>query len=221
MRSKGAVISQGILRPIIAAMALALGATPLHAQQLSDVLYWDIAWTEYEIINAMPLDQSGLVRERRDLPIVINAPRETVFDIYSNVYNALGLHLYLNDIIAIHCDKYHFDFTAIEDVPLGPVVLPLKTVARQRFLRPYYYTSDTFDRPETITHQWITFQELSPTSTKVVEHLTFEALPLFIYTTVNDGVDAHKAVQEGLKAKIEAGEIPPVPYPDYVPIACH
>lgn len=156
----------------------------------------------------------------RELSIDIDAPREIVFDVYSNVYNALGRHSFLREIVPIRCGAHHFDFTAIEDVPLGPVVLALRTVSRQVFSRPSSYTADTYDQPETITHQTITFSELSPGSTRVVESLTFESSPLLINTAVNGGIEAHTAVQQSLKASIEAGELVPVPFPDNLPIRC-
>jgi hypothetical protein len=203
---------------------LMLGASATQAadaRQAGATLYWDATWAQYQLIDALPLLQAGLVQETRELAIDINAPRETVYDIYSNVYNALGRHSYLREIIAIRCGANHFDFTAVEDVPYSGVVLPLRTVSRQVFHRPDFYTADTYDRPMTITHQTISFTALSPTTTRVVESLTFESSPLLISTAVSGGVEAHTAVQQSLKAAIEAGElVPPLPFPDNLPIAC-
>ena len=206
-----------------ALVALALVGSPAaqaDLQQAVATAYWDATWAQFQIVDALPLPLAGLVSMTRELSIDINAPRETVFDIYSNVYNALGRHSFLQQIIAIRCGANHFDFTAIENVPFSGVVLPLRTVSRQVFHRPDFYTADTYDRPMTITHQTITFTALSPTVTRVVESLTFESSPLLISTAVSGGVEAHTAVQLSLKAAIEAGELVPVPFPDDLPIAC-
>lgn len=201
---------------------LMLGATAAQAdaRQAGATLYWDATWAQYQIVDALPLRVAGLVSVTRELAIDIKAPREAVFDIYSNVYNALGRHSFLREIIAIRCGANSFDFTAVEDVPFSGVVLPLRTVSQQVFHRPDFYTADTYDRPTTITHQTITFTALSPTTTRVIESLTFESSPLLINTAVSGGVEAHTAVQQSLKAAIEAGELVPVPFPDDLPIAC-
>lgn len=207
----------------LSALLLAFGSATAEAGALRKTVataYWEATWAQYQFISKRPLLQTGLTETTRELSIDIAAPRETVFDIYSNVYNALGRHSFLREIVPIRCGAHHFDFTAIEDVPLGPVVLSLRTVSRQVFDRPFSYTAETYDRPETITHQTISFTALSPTLTRVVESLSFEATPLLINTAVSGGVEAHTAVQQSLKAAIEAGELQPVPFPDNLPIRC-
>jgi len=224
MRKRGSwarIAALAALLPMALPLAGTAAAPALAAaRSFTATVYWDATWAQFQVVDALPLRAAGLVQETRELSIDIAAPRETVFDLYSNVYHALGRHSYLREILAIRCGPDHFDFTAIEDVPLGPVVLPLRTVSRQVFRRPESYTADTYDRPMTITHQTIRFTALSPTLTRVVETLVFESSPLLIGLAVSGGVEAHTAVQQSLKAAIEAGELVPVPFPDNLPIAC-
>lgn len=202
------------------AAILAFAAAEAQAQSAADTFYWNTAWAEGRVVDALQPRVSGLAAVTRTLSIDINAPREAVYDVFANVYTAYGIHPFLREITAIRCNADTFDFIALEDIPVGAVTLLLKTVARQAFHRPDFYTTETYDRPLTLTHQSIRFTALSATSTRVEEELSFEALPLLINVAVTGGVDAHDAVQKGLKAAIESGAVTPVRYPAYMPIAC-
>jgi hypothetical protein len=153
------------------------------------------------------------VEQSQDLPIVIDKPIDTVYPIYANVYNALGLHPFLTAIIPIrHTYEGNipvFDFVALENIPLPDgTIYPGVTVAQQRFHdHEYYYDADSYDVPGVITHQHIVFTPVDCQHTQVVEHLSFEATTTYIAEAVQGGVYAHQLVQEGLKAKIESGEL--------------
>lgn len=215
---KSGIRRVGTLAVLLLAAAHADAA---DARRAAATLYWDATWAQFQIVDALPLRAAGLVSVTRTLSVDIAAPRETVYDVYSNLYNALGRHSFLREIVAIRCTANRFDFIAVEDIPLGPAVLPLRTVSRQVFHRPESYSADTYDRPMTITHQTIRFAALSPTLTRVTEELNFESSPLLINTAVSGGIEAHTAVQQSLKTAIEAGELtPPVPYPAFLPIPC-
>ncbi|HEX4459221.1 MAG TPA: hypothetical protein VIA18_14685 [Polyangia bacterium] len=163
----------------------------------------------------MPPAQNGLVVQSQDLPIVINAPIDDVYAVYANVYNAIGLHPFLLQIIPIHYDIVAgvptFDFIALEDVPLPDgTIFHGVTVAQQRFHNSeHYYDADSYDQPGVITHQHIVFTRLDRNHTQVVEHLTFDAPPTLLALEVQGGVAAHAAVQAGIKAGMEAGTLKP------------
>jgi hypothetical protein len=202
--------------------AALLHAAPAHAQAAADVQAWDSGWAAYQALEAIPLAERGYKQASQDLSIVIAAPLRTVYDIYSNVLNAKGLHPFLVGITPIRCTPRSFDFIAREDIPLPDgTVFQGQTIAQQRF-RPSkgYYDSDTYDFPGIVTHQHVTFQALSRGSTLVVEHLTFEAPPEYLATAVQGGVFAHNLVQVGLKAEIEAGQLEPVKFPGYLGGLC-
>jgi len=191
-------------------------ASAAHAQTTPFtqwVTTWKTTWETYKAINATPPAQNGLVVQSQDLPIVIHAPIDDVYAVYANVYNAIGLHPFLKQIIPI--DYFFvrgvptFDFIALEDIPLPDgTIFHGVTVAQQRFHnREHNYDVDTFDQPGIITHQHIEFIRLDRDHTKVVEHLTFEAPPELIGLAVQGGVGAHAAVQAGIKSGMEAGTL--------------
>jgi hypothetical protein len=202
--------------------ALLLHAAPARAQKTADVQAWDGGWAAYLALEAIPLADRGYVQASQDLPVVIDAPLRVVFDVYSNVFNALGLHPFLVGITPIRCTSGTFDFIAREDIPLPDgTVYQGETIARQRLKRArWYYDADTYDFPGIVTHQHITFSRLHDGSTLVVEHLTFEAPPTYLATAVQGGVYAHSLVQQGLKARIEAGQLEPVKFPRYLGGLC-
>jgi hypothetical protein len=205
--------------------ALAFGyfASSAHAQTYQQyVQTWDTTWAAYQAEEAIPLAQRGTVVQSQDLPIVINRNIDEVYDIYANVYNAIGLHPFLKQIIPI---RYEFvdgaptlDFIALEDIPLPDgTIFHGVTVAQQRFHEgEHYYDADTFDQPGIITHQHIVFTAIDCDHTQVVEHLTFEAPPVYIAMAVQGGVYAHAAVQAGLKAGIESGALKWTPFDELI-----
>jgi hypothetical protein len=197
-------------------MTLVLGclANTAHAQTYQQyVQIWNTTWAQYQAEEAIPLPQRGVVVQSQDLPIVINANIDLVYDIYANVFNAIGLHPFLKKIIPIRYEfpdgVVTFDFIALEDIPLPDgTIFHGQTVAQQRFHEcDHYYDVDSFDVPGVITHQHIVFTAIDSQHTQVVEHLTFEAPPPLIAIAVQGGVLAHQAVQAGLKANIESGAL--------------
>jgi hypothetical protein len=181
---------------------------------------WHAGWVAYQVEEAIPLAQRGVVVQSVDLPIVIDGPIDKVYEIYANVWSATGLHPFLNGIIPINHhhrdDVTTFDFVALENIPLPDgTTYQGQTVSQQRFHDDgFYYDADSYDAiatnvPGAVTHQHIVFTKLSPVQTQAVEHLTFEAPPAYIEEEVQGGVYAHQLVQQGLKAEIEAGDFEP------------
>jgi hypothetical protein len=209
-------------------LAVGLSASALFAPKAQAqtheqyVQTWNTTWATYQAEEAIPLPQRGVVVQSQDLSIVIDKPIDTVFDIYANVYNALGLHPFLTAIIPIrHTYEGNvpvFDFIALENIPLPDgTIYPGVTVAQQRFHeREYYYDADSYDVPGVITHQHIVFTRVDCAHTQVVEHLTFEAPAAYLAESVQGGVYAHLLVQEGLKAKIESGELTVTPTDEWI-----
>jgi hypothetical protein len=186
------------------------------------VQIWNTTWAQYLAEEAIPLPQRGVVVQSQDLPIVIDRNIDEVYDIYANVYNAIGLHPFLKQIIPIRYEfrdgVLAFDFIALEDIPLPDgTIFHGVTVAQQRFHeRHHFYDADTFDQPGVITHQHIVFTAIDRDHTQVVEHLTFEAPPDLIAEAVQGGVFAHQAVQAGLKANIESGVLKWTPFDELI-----
>jgi hypothetical protein len=199
------------LHAVAVAAVLAGFSTLAHAQTQDQYTQtWDETWAQYQYLESIPLEQRGYVTASQDLSIVINRPMHEVYEIYSNVNNALGLHPFLKSIVPIRWtetdDVPTYDFIAFEDIPLPDgTIFHGTTVAQQRFHEhEHYYDADSFDIPGIVTHQHIVFTHV-PGGTQVVEHLTFEAPPEYIQETVQGGVYAHYLVQVGLKAEIESG----------------
>jgi hypothetical protein len=174
---------------------------------------WNTGWQAYQALEAIPLAQRGYVLAEQDLPIVINAKLDDVFEIYADVKNALGLHPFLTAVNPVakteREDITTIDFVALENIPLPDgTVFPGETIARQRINEEaHFYDVDTYDAPGIVTHQHITFTRIDRNHTQVNEHLTFEAPPIYIGLATQGGVYAHLAVQQGLKAGIESGRL--------------
>ena len=206
--NKRLIRALGILAVALAAQTHAQTHTQTHAD---DVALWNGNWAQYESLESVPLATRGYVAQSQDLTIVIDAPLPRVYRIYSNVDNALGLHPFLKSVVPVRrYDRYGvpiYDFIAYEDIPLPDgTIFNGVTVAQQRFFfREHFYDVDSYDVPGIVTHQHITFIRVRG-GTQVVEHLTFEAPPQYIGQAVQGGVYAHTLVQNGLKARIEAGD---------------
>jgi hypothetical protein len=212
----------------VVSLALALGASvaiapPAHAETHGQyVQTWNTTWATYRAEEAIALPQRGVVVQSQDLTIVINRPLDEVYDIYANVYNAIGLHPFLKSIVPIRHvyrgDTPIFDFIAFEDIPLPDgTIFHGVTVAQQRFHeKDHYYDADSYDVPGVITHQHIVFTAVDDGTTQVVEHLTFEAPPAYIAEAVQGGVYAHMLVQQGLKTNIESGALQWTPVDEWI-----
>jgi len=198
---------------------MAMGATTAftrgaHAEtQQQYVQTWDSTWATYEAEEAIPLAERGVDVQSQSISIVINAPVEDVFGIYSNVFNAVGINPDLDSVVRIRqtfTGGYPtLDFIALESIPLpGGTILQEQTVAQYRFNDlEHYYDADSYDVPGIITHQHVTFTAIDCTHTQVTENLTFEAPPIYIAETAEGGVYAHELVQAGFKAAIESGAL--------------
>ncbi|MFE3189962.1 hypothetical protein ACFXHA_13205 [Nocardia sp. NPDC059240] len=173
-------------------------------------LEWQASWAIFEAEQQNPAD--GRAVTEVDLPIIIAAPLDKVWDVYSDVSKGIGRHSFLKDVIMHRtCDADGVeirDFTALEDIPMGPVTFPGHTQAEQR-LHPdeHYYTSDSWDVPNVTTHQLITFTDNGDGTTTVNEHLQFIADAALIDFTATNGVAAHMASQHAVKADIENGTL--------------
>lgn len=195
---------------LVALLAAAVSGSANAQTASSNVAIWNNGWAQYQALESIPLASRGYVTASQDLSIFINAPLNTVYKIYSNVNNAIGLHPFLKSIVPVRRTEVNdvpaYDFIAYEDIPLPDgTIFHGVTIAEQRFYRENrYYDADSFDVPGIVTHQHITFVSVAG-GTQVTEHLTFEAPPLYIDQTVQGGVYAHSLVQNGLKARIESG----------------
>lgn len=188
------------------------------AQSAADVQLWDTSWAQYQFLESIPLPVRQYVTAQSELTIVINAPVKKVFDIYSNVGNAMGIHPFLVGITPIRHTCTQYDFIAYENIPLPDgTVFPGVTIAQQNFHREQnYYDADSFDIPGIVTHQHITFTKVKGGGTSVTEHLTFEAPQAYIDLTQQGGTYAHYLVQLGIKAKIESGALKAKRFPSYL-----
>jgi hypothetical protein len=192
-------------------------ANPAHAEtpetdaQLA--AEWKAAWDFYKFYECAtaPLPLTGRSQVSRDISIDIDAPIEHVFEVYSNVNNHVGLHSFLKRVVT-HKDwteagTRYINFTAIEEIPVAGVPVTSKTHAQQRIHHDgFFYETDSWSLPNVVTHQKIVFQDLGDT-TRVTEHLTFEASMLLIDFTVTNGVSSHQETQAGLKQAIESGAL--------------
>jgi len=205
------------------AFALAIAGPSVARAQANatpeEVSLWDSSRAAYQALVAIPPADRGYATASQDLSIVIDGDLDDVFDIYSNVLNARGLHPFLTTMSFVRHTPISLDFIAYENIPLPDgTIFPGVTVAQQRFDRAHHvYDVDTYDVPGILTHQHVTFTRISPHQTTVTEHLSFEAPPEFIETTVQGGVFAHQLVQLGIKQHIEAGVLSPVRFPCWLP----
>jgi hypothetical protein len=188
-----------------------LAACSLHAsaQTQADIDLWDISWAQYQALESVPRAARGYLSATQVISIVIRAPLKQVYRIYSDVNSALGLHPYLKSVQPIRRADVNgvptFDFIAYEDIPVLGTVVHGVTIAQQRFHpEADAYDVDTYDAPGVVTHQHITFTQVTG-GTKVTERLTFEATLPYIALSAVGGVYAHKLVQIGLKKRIESG----------------
>jgi hypothetical protein len=171
---------------------------------------WQLAWDIYQFESCVPFDFRSKVTV--DLPIDIDAPIDHVYSVYSNLQNDIGRHPFLHGIITfadyVEDGVEYIDFTALEDVPAGPITIPGHTQAQQRkHPAQYLYYSDSWDAPNITTHQEVTFADSGNGTTRVNEHVTFLANILLINFTVTNGVSSHQTYQAALKRDIENGTL--------------
>jgi hypothetical protein len=194
------------------AAASTVGFTPAAQAETYDEYKaeWQLAWDVYQFESVLPFDLRSRVTV--DLPIDIQAPIDHVYSVYSNLQNDVGRHPFLQGFIT-YADYTrdgveYIDFTALENVPAGPIVIPGHTQAQQRkHPAQFLYYTDSWDFPNVTTHQEVTFQDMGDGTTHVNEHITFLANPLLINFTVTNGVSSHQAYQAALKRDIENGTL--------------
>lgn len=199
-------------------LSLGIAAAPARADVLTDVTdaelaaEWQVAWTVYKFYIRLPPPSPLGVRRQvlRTLTIDIDVPRQHVFDVYSDIENHVGRHPFLQDVVthseSVSGDVHTRNFTALENVPIGGVVVPTHTHAQQRVHESsFYYETDSYDAPDVITHQVITFTDLGGGRTRVTESLVFETNVALIDFTVTNGVSSHQVNMAALKADLESG----------------
>ncbi|WTZ51934.1 hypothetical protein OG716_07750 [Nocardia sp. NBC_01388] len=170
---------------------------------------WQASWAVYQAEQGQPDSRSSAVV---DLPITIAAPFQKVWDVYSNLNNDLGRHPFMRELITHRtCDDGGVqvsDFTALDDIPMGPITFPGHTQAEQRVhAAQHYYESDSWDIPNVTTHQLITFTDNGDGTTTVNEHITFLADAALIQFTADNGASSHRTYQAALKRDIENGSL--------------
>lgn len=204
-----------LLAAIFASVAI---APPARADALTNLTNaqlaaeWQIAWTVYRFYQRLPPPGPLSLRRQvhRTLTIDIDVDIDHVFEVYSDIDNHIGRHSFLKGVVTheerVEGDVHIRNFTAIEDVPLVGVPVRLHTHAQQRtYEDQYYYEADSYDAPDVITHQVITFADLGGGRTRVTESLVFETNAALIDFTVSNGVSAHEVNMQRLKADLEAG----------------
>ncbi|MFI1917131.1 hypothetical protein [Nocardia sp. NPDC020380] len=203
----------------LSALALAVVGAPVSHADTAPVCTetgnsytagWQSDWAAYEAAEQNPADTRS--RQTVDLPITIAAPFEKVWTVYSNLRNDLGRHPFMKDMInhrtCTDADSETIDFTALDNIPVGPFSYPALTQAEQRiYPAEHYYLSDSWDQPGVTTHQKITFTDNGDGTTTVNEHITFVANPLLIAFTVDNGSSSHREYQAALKRDIENGTL--------------
>lgn len=205
--------------PLAFALAFALVSGPARtvSAQSDEIVYatlWRAAWTTYRFfeIGTAPLPWTGRKRVERTISIDIAAPRQHVYDVYSDVNNHIGHHAFLQRVIThedyVRDGVHVVNFTAIENVPIAGVPVPTPTYAHQELYDDaYFYDTDTWTAPNVVTHQRATFTDLGGGRTRITESLMFEADLLLIDFTVTNGVAAHQATMQSMKAAFESGEL--------------
>jgi len=206
-----------ILATCVLATGIALGSTGTagaesfsgSSSSSSVDLEWEASWAAYQLEAG--LSGSALASVSVDLPVTIDAPIDRVFSAYSNLYNSLGRHPFLKDVLDhrryTEGDADVWEFIALEDIPAGSMSIPGRTVGQQRlYAADHWYSTDTWDMPGVITHQKVTFVA-DGDATTVTEHLTFSAPDALIDYTVQNGVSSHIANQQAMKRDIENGTL--------------
>ncbi|GAA1019818.1 hypothetical protein Aple_061290 [Acrocarpospora pleiomorpha] len=172
---------------------------------------WQYAWNFYKFYQVADPLPDGRARKSQSISIVINAPRTRVFKAYSDFEHHIGANPFLERVVT-HSDTTKHgvrtkNLTAIEVIPLEPPVT-LNTHAQQRLnLTKYCYEVDSWSTGNIVTHQKIVFESLGTSRTRVTENLTFETTSDLIDFTLSQGVLAHQGIQQGLKQRIESGEL--------------
>ncbi|WP_157108579.1 hypothetical protein [Aldersonia kunmingensis] len=207
-RSKFTLLGVGVLATgLVLGSAGVAAAAPVSGANSAVDTEWEASWAAYQFEASQAA--SLLVTKNVDLPITINAPIDRVFTAYSNFNNSFGRHPFLKGVLDRR--KYTeggaevWEFIALEDIPLGPISIPGRTVGKQRmYAAEHWYSTETWDLPGVITRQKITFAK-DGDSTVVTEHLSFSAPAVLIDYTVQNGVDAHIVNQKAVKRDIENG----------------
>ncbi len=197
---------------LLAAMACA--TTPVPTDTAAVAARWQQAFVAYNAHTAAhPVDQpTRRARVSRVLTIDVAASADRVFAAWTNVAGHTKRHPLLRGVItharttddATGIEAH--DFTAFEEVPLGPFLLPIETHAKSRLDSMHHrFSTTTWDEPATITRQIVVVTAHADGSSTVSETLDFESDPMLISTVVDNGVAAHRALMLALKADLEAG----------------
>lgn len=200
---------------LLCALATACATTPLPTDTAAVAARFQQAFVAYDALTAAhPVDQpTRRARVSRVLTIDVAASADRVFAAWTNVAAHTQRHPLLRGVIthgrttddASGIETH--DFTAFEEVPLGPFVLPIETHAKSRLDSKHHrFSTITWDEPATITRQIVVVVAHADGTSSVSETLDFESDPMLISTVVDNGVAAHRALMRALKADLEGGQ---------------
>lgn len=209
------LLSSLLLSSLLAATSCATTAVPTKPTETAAVAErFQRAFVAYDAHTAAhPVDApTHLARVSRVLTIDVAAPADRVFAAWTNVAAHTKRHPLLRGVIT-HARTVDddtgieaHDFTAFEEVPLGPFVLPIETHAKSRLDSMHHrFSTITWDEPATITRQLVVVTAHANGTSTVSETLDFESDPMLISTVVDNGIAAHRALMLALKADLEAG----------------
>jgi hypothetical protein len=204
-----------LLAASLVLLSTACATTALPTDTAAVAARWQQAFVAYTAHTAVhPVDQpTSRARVSRVLTIDVAASPERVFAAWTNVSGHVQRHPLLRGVMThartvddVSGIELH-TFTAFEEVPLGPFVLPIETHASSR-LDPIHhrFSTTTWDEPATITRQVVVVSARADGTSRVSETLDFESDPMLISTAVDNGIAAHRALMLALKADLEAAQ---------------
>jgi hypothetical protein len=134
---------------------------------------------------------------------------------YVDLSNLKALHPFLVSVEAgprrSLADGYVQEFRIREDVPLGPVRLPIRFRARLTVPSSGPTISESFQFPRVRLRTVVSFEPAGmgqEAATLLTEHIRFSAPWPLVGVTVRQGVAAHREMLVRLAAKFATGRLP-------------
>jgi len=194
----------------VAALAMSVTACGPIPVGGSSPEQWARAWDKcLTFRNGDSPRRASYVTENRELSIEIDAPTDQVWDFYSEPLN----HRELQPLVleSVEHNRYLdgngntvIEYSALEDVPLGPFTLRNAVHAIQVVDRDStQYTVDTCSAFNIMLHLENTVEDLGGDTTRVTENIEFFASGSTIDLTVREGISAHEGTLSTLKRLME------------------
>ena len=147
-----------------------------------------------------------VARAQRTVSEQIPAPPHEVRAFYVDLDNIKTVHPLVVAVRGTHreqtADGYVQSYRVHDRIPLGPLILPIRYVARLHVPNVGDVTAEAFQFPRVRLYTTVRFEPIE-TGTRITEHIRIDAPRPLAAMTIREAVNAHTAMLAGMRGCFE------------------